>query len=369
MTQSQETARRNPGPWVDIDLNALCANYALLRDAAPKAETAAVVKCDAYGLGAETVARTLAEREGCGVFFVAYPQEGATLRAALKSIKPAPTIYVFNGPLPGTLPLFETAGLTPILNSLDQAQAWAERQPGAPAALHADTGMNRLGAAPEDLETVSLLNGLNITLIMSHLACASEPLDPKNERQRAMFETAAAAFPNARRSLAASGGALMGEAYHYDLIRPGIALYGASPFEEDEPRLKPVAALKAPIIQVRRAAAGESVGYGATQALEKPSLLATAALGYGDGFPRSGSGGENEGALAFVNGGRAPVIGRVSMDLIVLDVTNLPHNTGPGDVAEFFGPNLSIHETAAACKTISYELLTGLGGRVDRRYL
>ena len=369
MTPSQETARREAGPWVEIDLDALCANYALLRNAAPKAETAGVVKCDAYGLGAETVARTLAQRENCRVFFVAYAEEGAKLRAALKTVEPAPTIHVFNGPLPGTLPLFETAGLTPVLNSIDQAQAWAAHRPGAPAALHADTGMNRLGVPPEDLETVSLLNGLNITLIMSHLACASEPSHPKNERQRRMFDAVAARFPNARRSLAASGGALMGAAYHYDLIRPGIALYGASPFEEDEPRLKPVAALKAPIVQTRRAAAGESVGYGAPHRLERPSLLATAALGYGDGFPRSGSGTRTEGALAFVNGGRAPVVGRVSMDLVTLDVTNMQHNTGPGDIAEFFGPNVSIHDTAGACKTISYELLTGLGGRVDRRYL
>lgn len=365
MAPTYATAEKTAGPWVEIDLDALAINYSMVRHAASGADVAAVVKCDAYGLGMAAVAARLAERENCRIFFVAYPEEGALLREILKAIRPAPNIYVFNGPLPETMALFEHANLIPVLNSLEQAEKWAARKFGAPAALHIDTGMNRLGAPLCELGAIAALKGLNITLAMSHLACASDPANPKNQQQRALFIEASAMFPDARKSLSASGGALMDKSYHFDLIRTGIALYGGSPFDEDTPLIKPVAALKAPVVQIRAVKPGDTVGYGATHHVTAPSLLATVALGYGDGFPRAASGK----AQAVINGERAPIAGRISMDLITIDVSALKTPPKTGNIAEFFGVNLPIHEAATACGTMCYELLTGLGGRVDRRYV
>jgi alanine racemase len=363
MSAAYSDNEKTTGPWVDIDLGALCINYAFIRDQAPNAQMAAVVKCDAYGLGLDAIVRTLAERENCQTFFVTYPEEGAALRSILN--KPAPEIYVFNGPLPDTIELFEQARLTPILNSLKQAENWAHRMPGIHAAIHIDTGMNRLGAPLAELDAITALKGLNIGLAMSHLACSSDPKHHKNKLQRDLFIQASGKFPNAALSLSASGGVLMGKDYHFDLIRPGIALYGGSPFDEDEPRLKPVAALRAPVLQLRNAAPGETVGYAATHKIDRNTRLATVALGYGDGFPRTGSGRSG----AYIGGGHAKIAGRVSMDLISLDVTNLKNSVKIGDAATFFGEEISLFEAADAYGAISYELLTGLGARVDRRYV
>ncbi|MBL4619273.1 MAG: alanine racemase [Marinicaulis sp.] len=362
MSGAYSTTQKTAGPWVDIDLGALCANYAFIRDQAPGVETAVVVKCDAYGLGLEAVACALASRENCQIFFVAYPEEGAALRDYLGVS--APDIYVFNGPLPETMPLFEQARLTPVLNSLEQASAWAQRMPGVVAALHIDTGMNRLGAPINELDAIAAINNLNISLVMSHLACSSAPTHPKNQLQRECFIDASGRFPGVRLSLSASGGALMGKDYHFDLLRPGIALYGGSPFDEDEPRLRSVAALRAPVVQLRNGEAGETVGYGAAHQITQKTRLATVALGYGDGFPRAGSGQ----AEAFIGDARAPLIGQVSMDLISLDVCSVKNPVKTGDIATFFGEGVSLFEAAKACNTIPYKLLTGLGARVDRRY-
>ncbi len=363
---SENTAnRKTAGPWVDIDLTALCENFAMLREAAPGAETAAVVKCDAYGLGLAPIAQALATRENCQTFFVAYPEEGAQLRAALSSSAPEAKIYVFNGPLPDTIKIFEEAALTPVINSAEQAKKWASRKPGAPCALHVDTGMNRLGAPVGELAGFAAMSDLNVDVLMSHLACGSEPGHAKNSEQRDAFAHSATLFPNARQSLAASAGALMDPSYHCDLTRPGIALYGGSPFDVDDARIKPVVTLNAPIVQIRRVAAGETVGYGATFTATAPTLIATVALGYGDGFPTAGS---NK-AVATIAGERAKIAGRVSMDLIGLDVTALKTPPQVGETAEFFGKSGSLHAAASACGTIPYELLTGLGGRVDRRYV
>lgn len=363
-----ENARINPetaGPWAEISLDAICDNYSTLAEASASAETAAVVKCDAYGTGLARVAEAIAKETPCRTFFVAYPEEGAALRTALNPIKPGAEIYVFNGPLPQTMQLFEDAQLIPVINSIDQAGRWASRKPGAPCALHIDTGMNRLGAPVSAIEQITALTDLNVSLVMSHLACSSTPDDPKNIVQKDLFSSAAKAFPDARRSLAASGGGFMDACYHFDMTRIGVALYGASPFEVDEPRLKPVVFLKAPIIQIRELAAGDTVGYNATFVASKPTRIAVAALGYGDGFPTSGS----NRAEAEIHGARAPVAGRISMDLICLDVTSVNQSVEVGDVAEFFGREISIFEAAKACRCIPYELLTGLGGRVDRRYV
>ena len=349
-------------PTVEIDIDAVCANYRLL--AAPRAATAAVVKCDAYGLGAGPISRALAARERCRTFFVAYPHEGAALRAALADVAHDAVIYVFNGPHPENIALFRTQSLTPVLNTLEQAALWFADGGGLPAALHVDTGMNRLGAPVGDLEAIAAL-GLRLDLVMSHLACASDPGDAMNESQRLAFEKAAALFPGVRRSLAASGGALLGPAFHYEMIRPGVALYGISPFDTPDPRIRPVATLTAPVVQIRNVEAGATAGYGATRRFERPARLATVALGYGDGFPRA-SGNRAE---AFLGRARCPIAGRISMDLIILDISNAPQPVEIGDRAEFFGRRVPIEEAAAACGTIGYELLTGLGGRILRRYL
>lgn len=352
-------------PTVDIDLDALCANFRLLADAAAGAEPAAVVKCDGYGLRAAPIAQALALGENCQTFFVAYPEEGASLREALAGAAPHATIYVFNGPRTETLDLFAARRLTPILNSLDQARVWTAAHPGAAAGLQVDTGMNRIGAPYTELQAIASMKGLALNLVMSHLACSSDPSHEKNGAQLEAFEKAAALFPGVKRSLAASSGALLPSAYHFDLTRLGIGLYGGSPLDDRAAPIRPVARLTAPVTQLRETRRGETVGYGATHAFAAPRRLAVVQLGYGDGFPRIGG----DKARAFVGGAPCPVVGRISMDYIALDVTEAPNPVSVGDRAEFFGPNLSIDEAAVSCDTIPYELLTSLGARVHRRYL
>jgi alanine racemase len=352
-------------PAVEIDLDALCANYRTVKAAAPGAAIAAVVKCNAYGLGAAPVAKALAARAGAQKFFVAYPLEGAELRAALARLAPDAAIYVFNGPTEASLDLFAECALTPVLNSREQARLWAAARPGIAAALHIDTGMNRLGAPLDEISDIASMRGLKVSLVMSHLACGSDPGHEMNQRQHVAFERASAAFPGARRSLSASAGAFMGSAYHYDMVRPGIALYGAGPFDRPDPRLRPVATLTAPVVQIREVAAGQSAGYGAAQVFRAPARLATVALGYGDGFLRAAG----EKGAAFLGGAPRPIAGRISMDLITLDITKATEPVEIGDRAEFFGRRLPIEEAALSAGTISYELLTGLGGRLSRQYL
>ncbi len=351
------------GPWVEIDLDALCSNAAMVRGAAPGAVIAPVVKCDAYGLGAGPVACALFEREKCEAFFVVYAEEGVQLRAALND--PAPVIYCFAGPSEETLALFESARLTPVLNSVEQARLWAARYPGSDAAVHIDTGMNRIGAPVSALAGIAAIAGLKVSLALSHLACGSDPAHPKNRAQREMFIDAAGRFPGAKLSLGASAGALMGRDYQFDLVRPGIALYGGSPFDNDDSRIRDVARLCAPVVQLRDLAPGETVGYGATFTAARPTRIATVALGYGDGYPR----GSAASGAALVNGGRAAIAGRISMDFITLDVTDLKNPVKLNDIAVFFGQGLRLHEVAARSGRAVYDLLTGLGGRVDHRYL
>jgi len=351
-------------PRVDIDLEAVCANYRMLARASAPARAAAVVKCNAYGLGLGPVARSLAIKERCEIFFVAYAETGAALRQALEGVAPDAKIYIFNGPAAQSLCLFDQHRLIPVLNSLTQATLWARARPGAPAALHIDTGMNRLGAEPTELDAIKNLDDLNISLVMSHLACGSEPQRSMNARQLETFNDAAANFPKAPKSLAASAGALMAPDFHCDLTRLGVGLYGVSPFDEPDERIRPVARLTAPVIQIRSAAKGETAGYSGKYPIDRPSKLATVALGYGDGFPRAGS----NAAYAFIGGALCPVAGCISMDLITLDVTDAKEPVSFGDRAEFFGPNLTIEDAAKSCGTIGYELLTNLGARVNRRY-
>ena len=329
---------------------------------------AGVVKADAYGLGAGPVAQALYDA-GCRSFFVATAEEGAALRATLP-LDGRSLIYVLHG-FAGASPRDLAAqALVPVLSTLEEIaalRAYARTEGRLmPAALHFDTGMNRLGLPLASLEAGLLLEGISPVLLMSHLASADETANPSNPRQRQRFETVKARFPGLRTSLANSAGILLGSAYHGDLVRPGIALYGGNPRGEGANPFQAVARLEAPILQIREAAPGETVGYGGTHAVKAPARLAALGIGYADGYPRClGNRGH-----AILSGYRAPVAGRVSMDLTVIDVTGIPEEIArPGAFVELFGPSLPLEEVAALAQTINYELLTRLGQRLARGYL
>jgi alanine racemase len=316
---------------------------------------AAVVKADGYGLGAEAAALALAEA-GARVFFTATSGEALHVRRALGK---GPQIFVLNGPSAEDAALFPAAHLTPVLNSMAQITLWAAR---APAALHIDTGMNRLGVGPDErADAAQALHGGELELVMSHLACASTLTHAMNTRQRADFIDAAQAFPRAPLSLASTAGALIGAEYHFDLIRPGLGLYGSAGLDADNPTLAVAATIDAPILQVRDVEAGESFGYGATAIAPRRMRAATVALGYADGFLRSLSGR----GYGVIGGERRPILGRVSMDLVILDVTGCAEAI-PGAMVEFLGPNALLDDIAALAGTAPYEILTTFAGTVRR---
>lgn len=347
-------------PRAHVQTRNIVANWQALDALHPGASTAAVVKADAYGLGAVRVARAL-RAAGCDTFFVAYPEEGAALR---KAVGRAARIFVLNGPQRGQLPLYRDAGLTAVLSSEAQVKLWSGAPKGT-CALHFDTGMNRLGLPAALAETESVaLNRMQPVLIMSHLACADEPAHKMNAAQRAAFNAITDAFPDTPGSLANSAGCYLGKGYAYDLTRPGIALYGGSHPPASLP-LKPAVILDAPIISIFTGRKGRTVGYGATHTLEEDRLLATCAIGYADGLPRSGAGQ----LRAWIDGQPCPVVGRISMDLVTIDLTGAGRNAKPGTRVEFLGENAKLEEQAALCGTLGYELLTGLGPRVERVYL
>lgn len=357
-----------------VDLAALRRNYRKLRDAAAPAECAGVVKGDGYGLGAAQVAGALAA-EGCRTFFVATLGEAQALRPAIGDA----ALYVLDGLLPGSAPDFAAIAARPVMGDLGEVAEWAafcaalgiER----PSALHVDTGMNRLGLKAADRQAVladpSRLDGAGIDLLISHLACADAPDNPKSREQLARFTAFAAGLPPMRRSLANSAGVLLGAAYHFDLVRPGIALYGGNPFAARANPMEPVARLHGRILQVGEAEAGETVGYGAAQTLRRPTRHATVAVGYADGYPRSlGATDARPGALGAIDGVVVPMLGRVSMDLTVFDVTDLaPEKARRGGFIELIGPQFTVDDAAALAGTIGYEILTSLGPRYTRVYL
>ncbi len=345
------------GPRAHIDLSAIVDNWRMFSRRAAPGRAAAVVKADAYGLGAAQAARALA-KAGCTRFYVAWPMEGAALRQALGS---GPDIAVFHGPARETLTLFVDHQLEPVLNSIQQIRLW-RHTPGlmnATYSLHVDTGMNRLGLSPADWLDAAPMAPKPHRLI-SHLACGDEPGHPMNERQLALFERAAALWSASPRSLAATGGGYLGPAYTTDEVRAGIGLYGGGPGPGDNDGPKPVVTLTSPILQIRAVKAGETVGYGAAWTADRERTLATVGLGYADGFLRAAS---NRG-MAVVHGRKRPIVGRISMDLIVVDVTGI--DVKPGDDIEFLGPNMPLAEVAASMGTIDYELLTRIGSRFER---
>jgi len=360
------------GGLLTIDLDAIAANWRLLRDRVAPAACAAVVKADAYGLGLGPVARRLA-REGCREFFVAQIGEAAALAGFLAGLADDATIYVLNGFAPEAAGEAAAGHAIPLLNSPAQAADWSRHAARIgrplPAALHIDTGMARLGMTADEAAALAVdgrLAGLELRWIVSHLACASEPAHPMNEAQRTAFQAALGPFPGIRASLANSSGIFLGPGFHFDMVRPGAALMGLTPLTDSNNPMRQVVALMGKILQIQRVDTGRSVGYGASHRVDRPSRIATVAVGYADGYLRSLG---NRGS-AFVGPIRVPVVGRVSMDLITLDVTDAPESaTPPGGTVELIGPHHSADALAAEAGTIGYEILTALGRRYARRYL
>ncbi|WP_282181007.1 alanine racemase [Aliiroseovarius marinus] len=337
-----------------IDLDAVVANWrALDAKSGAEVQTAAVVKADAYGLGVGKVGRALAAA-GARRFFVAAAEEGADLREALG---PGPEISVFSGHMSGDTDMVHDLGLVPMLNSVEQVTRHLEALPGHPFGIQLDTGMNRLGMEPAEWAALrDILLPQNPRLIMSHLACADEPDHPMNHQQLSAFHdmTDGVQVP---RSLAATGGILLGPDYHFDLTRPGIGLYGGFPFEDAQT----VVHLDLPVIQIRDVAEGETVGYSNTWRAERPSRVATVAAGYADGLNRHLS---NQ-AVMFFEDTPCPILGRVSMDMIGVDVTHLR------DTPKFLtmlSDQQTVDDLAEIAGTIGYEFLTQLGHRYHRHY-
>ncbi len=331
-----------------IDLAALTANYRALaaKSAAP---AAAVVKADGYGLGSTLVAQTLA-KAGCETFFVATAEEGATIRPALG---PSATINVFSGHMEGDTELLRDHALTPMLNSPEQIARHQNALPNHAYGLQLDTGMSRLGLSPQDWPAARA-HADDATLIMSHLACADDPPHSQNAQQLANFHAMTDGLSTPK-SLAATGGTLLGPDYHFDMIRPGVGLYGGFPFTDAQP----VVRLSLPVIQIREIPAGTAVGYSATYVADSPRKIATLSAGYADGLIRAMS----SKATLWHGDTPCPLVGRVSMDLLTIDVTDCAE---PPHALDILGPHQTVDQLAEAAGTIGYEILTSLGPRYTR---
>lgn len=363
------------GPGVlTIDLGAIQANWRTLSKLVAPAECAAVVKADAYGLGAEQVIPALGAA-GCRTFFVATLAEGIQAR----QLAPSARVFVLNGLIDDTaIGPVRQADVIPVLSTLAEVTSYARfaRASGRrwPAALHLDSGLNRLGLSARDVSTLSAMpdvfEPLDIVLVMSHLASADDPADRKNAAQRSAFDVLRCGLPAAPASLAASDGLMLGAHFHYDVVRPGYALYGGQAFGGGPTPVAPVVTLAVRVLQVREVAVGETVGYSATWTAQRPSRIAVLAAGYADGLPRTLSAGTGrEASFVRIKGHRAPLIGRVSMDLVTVDVTSFPDRVERGDLAMVLEPHLSIEQLARAGDTIGYEILTRLGRRFERNYV
>ena len=360
------------GGILTIDLAAIEANWKKLSSTTVPVECAAVVKADAYGCGLGPVTRKLA-KAGCRTFFVADVAEGRCVRA----IAPDAAIYVLNGLMPGSAQAFADDNLRPIINSPTELAEWdafvATKGWRGGAALHVDTGMNRLGITVDEAVAIApriQSESHGFALLMSHLACAETPDHPMNDRQIRMFREIRIMYRGVSSSLANSSGIFLGGTLYCDLVRPGIALYGANPTPGKQNPMRPVVELKGRIIQVRSVNKGETVGYGASFTTARQSRIAIVAVGYGDGFLRSAGGSKGKPAgEVIVAGKRCPIVGRVSMDLFAVDVSDLGDGKARrGDFATLIGEGISVDDLAAAMGTISYEVLTNLGRRYHRVY-
>lgn len=349
-----------------IDLDALAHNHAALKRAAAGAEVAAVVKGDGYGLGVGPVARRL-HREGVRTFFVARVSEGEALRSELGQ-RPA-RIYVLDGLLPGSADRLDAAGLTPVVSTLPQAHAalaLAVSRGGYAAAIHVDTGMNRQGLTLDEARVLTEaprgLRSLDVTLLMSHLGSATDPSEPRNADQLAVFEAARRLFPGAPTSFAASAGAFLGPEFRCDLIRGGISLFGGGPEERPDERLHAVVTLTAPVLDIRRLRAGDRLSYGTVFTATEPTRVAVVAAGYADGIVRAAAGK----AFAWAAGAPRRMLA-VNMDLTVIDIADA--TIAPGDAVEMLGPNAPLDALASAAGTVAHEVLSRLSRRAARIYV
>lgn len=369
MTTDPSPGPEGAGAILTVDLDAVAANYRLLKEKAAPAECAAVVKADAYGLGAAEVAPAL-WAAGARRFFVAHPEEGLRLRDAV----PEASIGVLNGLTPGCEEVYRRHRLLPVLNHPGEIERWRNAASAAgaplPAYIHLDTGMNRLGLGPEETDRLAgsqdLLDGIEVLAWMSHLVSAEDPEAPVNKAQRRRFGEALARLPEAKASLANSSGIFLGPGFHFDIARPGCALYGINPTPDGPNPMATTVRLDGRILQVRSIDRPSTVGYGATRQVAPGAKIATIAVGYADGYQRRLS----DVGRVWLGDHPAPVVGRVSMDLMTVDVTGLPDSVAhAGAMAEIMGPRRTPDEVAEDAGTIGYEILTSLGRRYARRYV
>jgi alanine racemase len=359
---------------ITVDLGRIAANWRALADKVAPSRCGAVVKADAYGLGAERVIAALA-RAGCTAFFIATPTEAEHARR----IAPDADIYALDGLVGNAAAAFAHLAVKPVLSTLDDIVAWSAlcraRGEQLSAAFHIDTGLHRLGLPVRDVRRLtaepSMMAGIDLDLVMSHLASADNPRDPKNRDQLLAFETLSALFPGVARSLSASDGLMLGPAYHFDLVRPGYALYGGQASQLVPAPVQPAVTVSARILAVADVVPGETVGYSATWRAKRPSRIATIAAGYADGVPRNASGPDGRpGGHVLISGHLVPIVGRVSMDLITVDVTDLPDGAAmPGEFAKLIAEELTMEDAGFSAGTIGYEILTRLGHRFTRLYL
>ena len=361
------------GGRLTVDLGALKRNWQALDKVSRGALTGAVVKADAYGTGIAQSARALYEA-GARFFFAATPDEGIVVRAALPDDS---HIFILNGLFPGSAPLYVGERLMPCLASIPMLEEWLEaclaRNQALPAALHFDTGINRLGFRLNEASIVKRLVdqvGYAPQMIMSHLACADIPGHEKNRTQLALFASVLSQFPNIPASLANSAGLMTNRENHFQMVRPGIALYGGRAVAGRRNPMAPVVTLEAPILMVKDVKTGEAVGYGALQTMTRDSRIAVVGIGYADGFFRSLSSADNHrGTQVVIAGQTCPVVGRVSMDMIGVDVTDLSELPPPGAMAEIIGKTVTVDDHADVAGTLGYEVLTSLKGRYVRQYV
>lgn len=360
------------GGGIEIDLEAIARNWRALDTVAADALTGAVVKADAYGMGIKAVSRTL-YRAGARFFFVATPDEGLALKAAL----PKAHVFVLDGLVPGQARDYAEHGLMPVLASLEQLGAWLDfclaKGTAAPAALHFDTGFNRVGLRLDQVDRVADLlgqSGFEPQMIMSHLACADQPRHEMTRMQYGLFQGLMHRFPNIPASLANSAGLLASRDYHFQLVRPGISVYGGRAINGRPNPMAPVVRMQVPVLQTKTARTDETVGYGASYRLQSDTRLAIIAMGYADGLFRalSGIAGQKGGAVA-IGGQIAPIVGRVSMDMTAVDITAIESPVAEGDLVEVLGETIGIDAVADAAGTIGYEILTRFNGRFPRRYV
>jgi alanine racemase len=366
------SAKADAGGILIINLSAIAANWELLGRQAMPSECAAVIKADGYGCGIKPVARALT-KAGCRTFFVADISEARSVR----TIAPDAALYVLNGLLPGTAATFANVGAQPVIGSLVELAEWdafcSANQWRGGAALHVDTGMNRLGVSVEEAAALApriRTENHGITLLMSHLACAEEPAHHLNQRQIELFREVRLLYRGIAGSLANSSGIFLGNSAHCDMVRPGAALFGVNPTPGHRNPMHPVIELRARVVQVRSVPKGETIGYNATWTAKHAARIAIAAVGYADGYPRAASASDTTpGSDAIVTGTRCPLAGRVSMDLLAVDVTALPENSvRRGDLITLIGDAIGVDELAAAAGTIGYEVLVNLGRRYHRIY-